>query len=286
MARLESKKKMLDWQRTQRLGRRRIAKAAKDPAARSILRQEALLPISSLGPPTLNSSRTDANAGENTVPVPLPPFLSGSADPDSPAVTGQNDNSFFAFPPEVRNTIYQYAVEYPTCRALFDTYYRQKEKRARRNTRGIKTKLHTPTILLLCKPITLEALTILRSQPFVIDNIPPWVYGHRLPLPITDFISARTLQNIAFFEFKLTLGEGSCGSGDVWCRVLKPVFDAWAQRNSVGHLRVMFKLSNLGLESVWYYELRDYERLVDNVRLPPLPPRSTPQLVYSTQRVT
>lgn len=265
MARFESKKKMLEWQRIQRLGRRRIAKAARDSTARSILFREALLPTSALGAPFLNLPDTDGTASQENTLVSVPSFLSGNSSSSQHEVPSEHDFSFLTFPPEVRNLIYQYAVKYPTCRDLFDSYYKQKERVKRPTTRYMGIKLHTPTILLLCKQITREALTILRSQPFVIDKIPPWIPGYRLPLPITEFISVPTLQNILYFEFKVTFGDGTGGSGYIWHHVLRYVLDAWSQGNSVTHLRVMFKLANIEVEPMWYWELKDYEKLVDKV---------------------
>lgn len=270
MARVDSKRKMLDWLRTQRRGRRRIATASKDPVARSALFHEAFLPASALGAPSLSASRKGASENTNKESadlIPVPSFLLSNSGANKLEGTSKSGYSFFTFPSEVRNAIYQYAVEYPSCRELFDSYYQQKEKSKRSSGGRIRVDLHTPTVLLLCKQITREALTILRSQPFVIDNIPPWICGHRRPLPITDFISVPTLQNIRFFEFKVTLGEGTFGSGQIWRRVLRYVFKAWSEANSVAHLRVMFKLSNLEAMSLWDSELEDYEKLVDKVRL-------------------
>ncbi|KAK7754102.1 hypothetical protein SLS62_003948 [Diatrype stigma] len=268
MPRFESKTKMLEWKRIQRLGRRRIAKAARDSAARSVLWHEALLPLSALGAPSLSLSGTNAITSREDAPIPIPSFLSGSPTSGGQEAASEHSYSFLDFPPEVRNAIYQYAVEYPTCRALFDSYYKQKDRGVRRIFHGARVKLHTPTVLLLNKQVTREALTVLRTQPFVIDKIPPWIPGHRLPLPITDFITPQTLQNIGSFEFKVTFGEGSGGSGYIWRYILKPVLDAWSQRNSVTRLRVMFKLANIDVEPMWYWELKDYEKLVDNVRTP------------------
>ncbi|RYP06638.1 hypothetical protein DL765_009412 [Monosporascus sp. GIB2] len=265
MTRYESKKKMLDWQRTQRLGRRRVDKASKDPVARSKLLEEARLPVSSLGSPSLHSSNRDTGTNENITPVRLPSFLLSSPDSVSQALTSKPGYSFFKFPPEIRDMIYQYAVQYPTCLDLFASYYSQKEKRSRFACSGIKVELHTPAVLLLCKQITREALAILRSQTFVIDRIPPFIHGSSLPLPITDFISIPTLQNIRFFEFKVAVGEGNYGSAHVWRRVLENVLDAWAPKNSVVRLGVMIKLCNLAAEGLWWWELQEYEMLVDKI---------------------
>ena len=261
MASLKSYQDLAEWRRTQRLGRKRIAKANSDPVAWVAFLEETLRPLS---PPIASAPRAtdDSSTDPPKNPCLSPAFLFPTdADPERERPARQRPGySFLDFPPEIRHMIYHYAVDYPSCRSLFSAYYLQRRD-------GFEIRHHTPTVLLLCKEVTREALTVLRTRPFVIDRIPPWLYGHRQPLPITWFISRETLQNIRLFEFKVTLGEGSCGSTNIWHRVLRYVFELWAERNSVARLRVMFKLCNLDFDDMWRcWELEEYEKLVDRVR--------------------
>ena len=272
MVRRRTDQKFLEWTRTQRLGRKRIDRAAKDPAAQALLLDELSWPASSLGAPSLQASGVNDECPlSRPGPAPLPGFLSTLSRQDSPAgAAHRRSHSFLAFPSEVRNIIYHFAIDYPTCRSMFDSYYRYNKPDTAGDFCEVMFHYYTPTVLLLCKQVTREALTVLRSRPFVIDRIPPWVLGQSLPLPITYFVTPPTLRSIRFLEIKITLGEGTHGSGQVWRRVLDDVFAVWRDGNSVARLRVMFKLCNLEFEDMWHYwELTEYEQLVKFVSDPP-----------------
>ncbi|KAI1339524.1 hypothetical protein F5Y15DRAFT_75592 [Xylariaceae sp. FL0016] len=251
---------MDEWRNMLMRGRRRILKVDKDPVARARLDDE----IPSPKQLTIRPSPADRRCALEPVPAYCHP---------TSVLSHPEDVSRFSFittfPPEIRNLIYQFALEYPHCHALFDAYYRQLESfesegRAHgfEHTSNFRVKLHTPTILLLCKQVTREALPVLRLRPFVIDRAPPWLMGHRLPLPLTNFISKATLQSMAFVEIKMCLGDGlNVRSGKVWSKLLRPVLEAWSERNVLVRLRIMFKIYNLNHTGVWYYELKDYERI-------------------------
>lgn len=177
--------------------------------------------------------------------------------------------SFLDFPLEIRTIVYQACVDYPTCRSMFDAYYTHKgePKTSSKRPAAIKAAihLHTPTIFLLCKLISREALDVLRTRPLVIDKIPPWVFGHNLPLPLNYFISTRTLQKVRYIDLRVALGEGSHGSGHVWIEILADLLRALAPHNSVIQLRVMTKLSHVDHLVVWNRELQLYETMVQMV---------------------
>ncbi|KAI1416727.1 hypothetical protein F5Y13DRAFT_152946 [Hypoxylon sp. FL1857] len=272
MAGLESRKKLADWRTMQHRGRNKILKASKDPVARAKLLAE----IPSPRPVILHISESDRASALASLPAFL--FSGPATDPGPSRRSRQRRHSFLTtFPPEVRNIIYHYAISYPTCRNLYDYYYDQKEKaRAKielrprsvntRVSRHPKIPLWTPTILLLCKQITREALSVLYLQPFVIDRIPPWIMGNASPLSLVDFISKPTFQNLRFVQIKIPLGENNeFRSGKVWLQLLDDVLDAWSQRNSLLRLQVMFKLSNVTRPNIWFYELEDYEKLVEKL---------------------
>ncbi|KAJ2967502.1 hypothetical protein NUW58_g10435 [Xylaria curta] len=121
-------------------------------------------------------------------------------------------------------------------------------------------------MLLLCKQITREALTLLRLCPFVIDRIPPWIMGNSRPLPLTCLISKNTLQNLRFVEIKLSLGDGDgFFSGRVWFRVLEDVLRAWSGENSLIRLKIMIKVSNIDTDRIWVFELKNYAAIVNMI---------------------
>ncbi|KAI1098833.1 hypothetical protein F4804DRAFT_112251 [Jackrogersella minutella] len=265
MAGVESRKKLADWRVMQHRGRNKVLKASKDPVART----RFLAELPSQNPVVLHISEADRTSALAS----LPAFLY-----DSPAIKParprnfrhrqqrrrrkpQPQNTFLStFPPEIRNMIYKYAIGYPTCRSLYDYYYDQQDKDSS------EISLRTPTILLLCKQITREALCHLHLQPFIIDRIPPWVMGNPTPLPLVNFISKRTLQNLRFVQIKIPLGENiDFRSGKVWLGLLNDVLDVWSERNSLVRLQIMFKLSNITRPNIWFYELEDYEKIIEKL---------------------
>ncbi|KAH8163828.1 hypothetical protein CIB48_g4401 [Xylaria polymorpha] len=253
-------KNYVDWTTMRRRGRERIHKASKDPVARAKLLADIPPPKSTTFRPQFHEFR---------------PALSGFPSYCSPATTSgysplnkATGLSFLgSFPAETRNAIYQYIVKYPTCRELFDAYYDQVDKFRVRNINsiscGFSIRHCTPTILLLCKQITREALAVLRLRPFVIDRIPPWIMGNAKPLPLTSLISKITLQNIRFVEIKLSLGDcENYSSGRVWFQVLEDVLRAWSAKNSLLRLKVMIKVSNIDIDGLWDFELRNYAEIM------------------------
>ncbi|KAI0186201.1 hypothetical protein EV127DRAFT_439598 [Xylaria flabelliformis] len=198
----------------------------------------------------------------------LPSYCAPAATPSRPLLSKEPGYSFLgSLPAETRNAIYQYAVNYPTCREIFDAYYDQLDKFRVRNMSGVlcdfSVGFHTPTILLLCKQITREALAVLRLRPFVIDRIPPWIMGNAKPLPLTYLIGKSTLQNVRFVEIKLSLGDcENYSSGRVWFQVLEDILKAWSGKNSLLRLKVMIKVSNIDIDGLWDFELRYYAEIV------------------------
>ncbi|KAI1738763.1 hypothetical protein F4680DRAFT_459573 [Xylaria scruposa] len=253
-------KSFIDWATMQRRGRERIHKASKDPIARAKL-------IADIPPPKPLMLRPQPEDVLSTLSS-LPPYCAPATAPSCRSLGRESGYSFLgSLPAETRNAIYHYAVNYPTCRQVFDAYYDQLDKFNVRNVNGVScgfsVGLHTPTILLLCKQITREALAILRLRPLVIDRIPPWIMGNSKPLPLTCLISKSTLQNVRFVEIKLSLGDcENYSSGRVWFQVLEDVLKAWSGKNSLLRLKVMIKVSNIDIDGLWDFELGYYAEIV------------------------
>ncbi|KAI0971474.1 hypothetical protein F4678DRAFT_85275 [Xylaria arbuscula] len=256
----EAHQNYIDWVTMQRRGRRRIDKASKDPVARTRL-------LADIPPPRRVLFRPQH--GEICAALScLPTYCDTTTALTYPLVNKTHRFSFLgSFPAEVRNAIYQYAIDYPTCRELFDAYYEQVDALRAHDDNGVSCKftidLSTPTILLLCKQITRESLSVLRLRSFIIDRVPPWIMGNPKPLPFTYLISKTTLQNVRFVEIKLSLGDGErYFSGHIWLQVLEDVLKAWSERNSLVRLKVMIKVSNIDIEGLWDYELRNYAEII------------------------
>jgi hypothetical protein len=187
--------------------------------------------------------------------------------------------SFLGFPAEVRNMIYQLSVHYPSCSELFDSFYVQKEKQDRdkkgkgkqsldsiARARDATIRLHTPTILILCKQITREVLPILHERVFVIDRVPPWVMGHEFPLLFTDFISNRTLQSIRHIDLRITLGEGHLGCGKVWLKLVGDLLRS-LKDHSLVQFNVTFRMKRVDAYDVWYWDLLAYQDIMIKARI-------------------
>ncbi|KAI0014905.1 hypothetical protein F4780DRAFT_133978 [Xylariomycetidae sp. FL0641] len=254
---------LADWKVMQIRGRSRVRKARKDPVARAKLRADIPAPK-----PVIEHL---SDAERRLALAPVPSYLFDSSALQKPDEASSRAPFVTRFPAEIRNIIYQFALEYPTCQELYDSYYRQLDKAkslVQPCLRGsiassFKAAHRTPTVLLLCKQITREALTILRLRTFVVDRIPPWIMGNPRPLPLTELIGARTLQNLRSVEVRLTLGENiRAPSGDIWYQVLKDILDAWSKRNTLVRMRVMIKVANVFQSSIWDHELPKYRKLI------------------------
>lgn len=130
-------------------------------------------------------------------------------DPTTPPYTW----TFLHLPPELRLLIYHHALFYPPAHTLF-----------RRFRLTSTVTLTTPTLLLLCRQITQEALPVLHATPFALDALPPFVLGRPRPLSLLDFLPPRTLQAMrGEIELRLPLGRGKHGSGWAWGPVVEEV---------------------------------------------------------------
>ncbi|KAI1076781.1 hypothetical protein F5B20DRAFT_311135 [Whalleya microplaca] len=251
MASHDSWQKLVEWRTIWQRGHKKTQRASKDRVARCKLLADN--PPQKSEVPRLN----DPDVRPAVVAVPAFLLETNTATDERGSTYGKFRYSFLAsFPSEIRNIIYQNAVDYPCSRNLFDSYYQSGQARP---------ILRTPTILLLCKQITREALSLLHLRPLIIDRMPPWVMGDSAPLALTNFIGRSTLQNLRFVIIKITLGENpQMISGSLWYRVLKHVLDIWSERNSLVRVEIMFKLANVS-NHIWACEIVEYDRLVKAV---------------------
>ncbi|KAH8884824.1 hypothetical protein GQ53DRAFT_379670 [Thozetella sp. PMI_491] len=156
--------------------------------------------------------------------------------------------SFLDFPAEIRNQIYDSLAVYPTSAALYSSYNRAIDEFYSRRRRGYQEpfpKCPAPTcpaVLLLCRQITAECLPILKSCPFIVDNLPPWIPGQNRPMLVSNFISKQTIQNLKFIELRIALGKGTMGSGWAWKTIAMDVFTLLQRMNQFVGLRVVVSI--------------------------------------------
>ncbi|POS81149.1 hypothetical protein DHEL01_v200472 [Diaporthe helianthi] len=162
----------------------------------------------------------------------------------SQAVVEARPFSFFDFPPEIRNMIYNISLLRPACADLYRAYYKKNAARPKAK-RWARPHLKTPTILLLCKRITDESMPILRARWLIIDRLPPCAP----PLPdgkggfmrMADFIGRETLQRLEYIDLRVGLGEGPLGSGWIWNRMLDELLAILREKNALVHFRLLIR---------------------------------------------
>ncbi|KUI68110.1 hypothetical protein VM1G_04283 [Cytospora mali] len=178
--------------------------------------------------------------------------------PSPQGAGGTKHFCFFDFPAEIRNMIYDHILHWPDFVDLYRSFYRQlpayPTTHDKPHSSQYQRSLKTPTILLLCRRITEESLPILRSRWLVIDRLPPFVPGGLMR--ITDFIGRQTLQSVHHIDIRIGLGEGPLGSGWIWTRLLDEILAVLRERNSFIKLRLLIRMCNKEMASLWDQERR------------------------------
>ncbi|KAK8011252.1 hypothetical protein PG990_010217 [Apiospora arundinis] len=255
------------WRTISDRGQRMVQEWSKDPDPNTLGRKltENYALSETQVPPHLRPRNLAAEEAIGSAATILPAFLLDTAPSGSPA-RQDNSNLVLQLPLEIRNMIYQYCVFYPPVRELYHAYYSQQQRARGNGKKRSGAQRSTPTIYLLCKQITREALSVLRSRVLVFDRIPPWIMGHSSPLGICNFINKDALQRVRYLELRVAFGEGGCGSGDIWANVVSDLLRALAPRNSIIELKVLVKLHRVDLLHVWTRELVFYELLLQQLR--------------------
>ncbi|KAK4228812.1 hypothetical protein QBC38DRAFT_453808 [Podospora fimiseda] len=186
-----------------------------------------------------------------------PPLFPHHIDPN------RKNSAFLSLPAEIRNEIYSYLTQYPTCQELYSKYNKKIDQYYTDIRRGKKTsfpeyvkekELKTPTVLLICKGITEECMPMLKSQRFVVDMIPPWRPGEGRPMKLTEFVSEKTLEGLRRVEVYVQLGQGNLGSGWVWQMVLGDIMRVFKKINSFELFGVAFSMHNPHYRSMFSLE--------------------------------
>ncbi|KAK8028726.1 hypothetical protein PG991_005782 [Apiospora marii] len=246
-----------DWCKILERGQRAISRLVRDPDPDALERELVRMANSEpQKPPHLRPRNMQAESAFGAAATLLPDFLQQPAPSASSAPRGSGKSLFMKLPFEVRNMIYDHCVFYPSSKELYHVYY------SRRNS---QTQRFTPTIYLLSKEITREALLALRSRVLVIDRVPPWPMGRSSPLEICNFISRDTLLKVRYLELRVAFGEGDSGNGDVWLKVVRDLLRALSSRNSIIHFKVLVKVHGLQVPYVWSAELRHYEQMKQQI---------------------
>ncbi|OAT03403.1 hypothetical protein BDBG_00132 [Blastomyces gilchristii SLH14081] len=165
--------------------------------------------------------------------------------------------SFLDLPPEIRHEIYTLALSWPNLRGLFDRLRRECEQDEAAwfahssLSMGLgdmcnnacplpspsipESRYTTPTIFLLNRQITYEALPVLHAQELVIDEPPPYSMALGRPVDITVFISEGALQRARRVVLKIDIAN----LASRWARTVDTLLDVWWVDNGLEKLRIV-----------------------------------------------
>lgn len=149
---------------------------------------------------------------------------------------------FLALPAEIRNQIYDYALDWPDmtklfaktkeeCKAMEHLWSASGRPRLCFFKPRVKTVI-TPTILLLNRQINNEAADFLCPKSLVLKSPPPYSAQLGRTLDITEFIGKHTLQKAGYVVLEMDLVSHP------WLRTVETLLDVWGQKNSLRSLRV------------------------------------------------
>ncbi|RDW80711.1 hypothetical protein BP5796_05409 [Coleophoma crateriformis] len=142
-------------------------------------------------------------------------------------------------PPELRNLVYDYALDWPQLSTLV-VHMRQDEHSKISSAQQCPLPtlpascssslaiLETPTILLLNRQITQEALRVLRQKPLVLDSALP-----SAEMCITEYIGSTTLQHVRLMVLDIALSQSNATA---WLRMVEALLDLLFAANSLTRL--------------------------------------------------
>ncbi|KAH8795097.1 hypothetical protein F5882DRAFT_480553 [Hyaloscypha sp. PMI_1271] len=147
--------------------------------------------------------------------------------------------SFLLLPPEVRDCIYDAALSWPVISDLAKTdplepdstvhgHWEQPLCTVPRPRYG---PMSTPSLLLLNRQITPEALEVLYRKPLILDTTPPYIPQLGQPMGIPEIISETTLQNLRFVVPRMDLDQRQ--SARYWFKIIEMLLDIWFVKNNL-----------------------------------------------------
>ncbi|KAL6719465.1 hypothetical protein ACLMJK_003705 [Lecanora helva] len=153
---------------------------------------------------------------------------------------------FLRLPLEIRIAIYTLAVDYPELSVSFDrawtkhcSAFKDFKKRGGKPTCMMRLdyggNFVTPTVLLLNRQITSEALVELQKKTLRIPGPPPKPDQLAKPLDIITFIGESVLQIVR--NVAITMDFNAHGSRG-WLRAIENLLDIWMQANNLQSLRI------------------------------------------------
>ena len=155
---------------------------------------------------------------------------------------GKPASLFLSLPPEVRDCIYDAALDWPKMSVLAETVSRSDATTLHEHPKSPLSSISlrryglmsTPSLLLLNRQITSEALEVLYRKPVILNELPPRRLGQ--PMSVTEIISETTLQNIRFVVMRIDLDQKL--SGRDWSKVVSMLLEIWRVKNSLEKVQI------------------------------------------------
>jgi hypothetical protein len=91
--------------------------------------------------------------------------------------------------------------------------------------------MSTPSLLLLNRQITSEALEVLYRKPLILDTTPPYIPQLGQPMGMPEIISETTLQNLRFVVLRMDLDQSQ--SARYWFKIIEVMLDIWFVKNNL-----------------------------------------------------
>ncbi|KAE9371527.1 hypothetical protein N431DRAFT_341644 [Stipitochalara longipes BDJ] len=178
-----------------------------------------------------------------------------SANPALPP--GKPASLFLSLPPEVRDCIYNAGLDWPDISDLAKTVSSQPDVTVihEHSVHPLCTmpiprcgSMSTPSLLLLNRQITSEALEVLYRKPLILDKPPPYMPQLGRPMDVPELISENTLQNLRFIVLRMDLDQKR--SARDWLKVIEILIDIWLVKNDLKkvqiHVQYTLRSENVG----------------------------------------
>ncbi len=196
------------------------------------------------------------------------PLLLTSLHTSSPLLT---------LPAEIRNSIYDYAVNWPSLSRTFrQLEFPQTEEVAQNETlKGAPLStfptphfgsLSTPSLLLVNRQIYFEVLAVLYEKPFIIDSPPPYVPQLAKPMVITEFIGKYTLQKLRFVTLSMDLVyRPGVDIASAWLKTVEYLLDVWFVRFALESVTVRIRYVEPDRSKGWTFGEAGHHRNVKGI---------------------